>query len=150
MFRKGDFKYMILDMLKDKPGHGYEIIRDLEERSSGFYVPSAGMVYPTLQLLEDLGYVTSAQRDGKKVYSITEDGKKFLKEQETTVNEIKDNVKDWCGCGFTGEFPGIMRDIGKMAQMCGRGATKVDKEKLQKIHDIIHKATGEIETVLGQ
>ena len=54
MFEKGDLKYVILDLLKDEPSHGYEVIRKLEERSRGFYSPSPGSVYPTLQLLEDM------------------------------------------------------------------------------------------------
>ena len=54
-FERGDLKYVILDLLTDKPRHGYEIIRELEDRFHGFYTPSAGKVYPTLQLLEDMG-----------------------------------------------------------------------------------------------
>ncbi len=94
LFEKGDLKYIILDLLKDKPSHGYEIIRALEERFHGFYTPSAGSVYPTLQLLEDMGYVSSLEQDGKKVYTITEAGKSFLSEREETVHKIKDHVKD--------------------------------------------------------
>ena len=67
LFEKGDLKYVILDLLKDKPSHGYEIIRALEERFHGFYSPSAGSIYPTLQLLEDMGHVKSSEADGKKV-----------------------------------------------------------------------------------
>ncbi|HUL23055.1 MAG TPA: PadR family transcriptional regulator, partial [Thermodesulfobacteriota bacterium] len=59
MFHRGDFKYLILDLLKIKPRYGYEVIRELEERSHGFYSPSPGVVYPTLQYLEDTGHVTS-------------------------------------------------------------------------------------------
>ncbi|MCJ7743765.1 MAG: PadR family transcriptional regulator, partial [Dehalococcoidales bacterium] len=58
-FRRGVFKYIILQYLKDKPSHGYEIIRALEERLHGLYVPSAGTIYPRLQMLEERGYVTS-------------------------------------------------------------------------------------------
>ncbi len=79
VFEKGDLKYVILDLLKDKPSHGYEVIRALEERSRGFYSPSPGSVYPTLQLLEDLGYVSATQRDGKKVYEITDEGRQALR-----------------------------------------------------------------------
>ena len=53
-FQKGDLKYVILDLIKDKPRHGYEIIRELEEMSHGLYTPSPGAVYPTLQMLEEL------------------------------------------------------------------------------------------------
>src|SRR5229473_6224987 len=70
IFGKGDLKYVILDLLKDQPRHGYDIIRALEERMRRRYRPSPGSVYPTLQMLEDLGYVTSSQQEGKKVYSI--------------------------------------------------------------------------------
>ena len=68
-FGRGDLKYVILDLLKDQPRHGYDIIRALEDRMGGQYRPSPGSVYPTLQMLEDLGYVTSSQQEGKKVYS---------------------------------------------------------------------------------
>jgi DNA-binding PadR family transcriptional regulator len=73
-FQKGDLKYVLLDLIKEKPRHGYDIIRALEEQSRGMYAPSAGVVYPTLQMLEEMGYTKSDQLDGKKVYSITEEG----------------------------------------------------------------------------
>ena len=60
VFEKGDLKYLILDLLKDEPSHGYELIRALEERFRGFYSPSPGSVYPTLQLLEDLAAAPAA------------------------------------------------------------------------------------------
>ncbi|HVD35339.1 MAG TPA: PadR family transcriptional regulator, partial [Rubrobacter sp.] len=88
MFERGDLKYVILDMLKDEPAHGYEIIRRLEERSRGFYSPSPGSVYPTLQLFEDMGQVTSTERDGKKVYAITDEGRKYLEENRRFVDAI--------------------------------------------------------------
>ena len=76
-FQKGDLKYVILDLIKEKPRYGYEIIRDLEERSHGFYTPSPGVIYPTLQMLEETGYTSSAEQDGKRVYTITEEGRQF-------------------------------------------------------------------------
>src|SRR4030042_1692422 len=80
-FHRGNLKYVILDLIKDKPRHGYEIIRLLEERSHGFYTPSPGAVYPTLQFLEETGYVEAAQHDGKRIYSITDEGRRFLTER---------------------------------------------------------------------
>src|SRR5262245_30800963 len=78
IFEKGDLKSVILQLLKEKPRHGYEVIRALEERFGGFYSPSPGAVYPTLQMLEDLGYTSVVSQDGKKVYTITDEGLKFL------------------------------------------------------------------------
>ena len=76
--RRGDMKYLILDVLTAGPRHGYDIIAALEERSSGRYRPSAGSVYPNLQLLEDGGYVSGEAVDGKRIYAITERGRELL------------------------------------------------------------------------
>ena len=80
MFGHGHLKFVLLDLLQERPKHGYEMIKDLQDRSSGFYTPSAGAVYPTLQLLEDRGWVTSETVEGKKVYAITNDGRAALAE----------------------------------------------------------------------
>ncbi len=62
--------------------HGYEMMKALEEKSSGFYAPSPGSIYPTLQMLEDRGLVSVQEVEGKKVYSITDSGRAFLAEQQ--------------------------------------------------------------------
>ncbi len=74
-FGSGDMKYVILKLLRDKPRHGYEVMKDLEERMHGCYSPSPGTVYPTLQWLEDEGLVVAREVDGKKVYEITDTGR---------------------------------------------------------------------------
>jgi DNA-binding PadR family transcriptional regulator len=76
--QRGDIGPIIQDLLKEKPMHGYEIIRTLEERTHGMWRPSAGSVYPTLQMLEEQGLVVSEETDGKKVYSLTEKGRQEL------------------------------------------------------------------------
>ncbi len=80
MFERGYLKYALLELLKERPKHGYEMMKELEERMGGFYAPSAGAIYPTLQLLEDRGWVTSEALEGKKVYRITAEGAKALDE----------------------------------------------------------------------
>lgn len=81
MFGRGDLKYALLDLLQERPKHGYEMIKDLEDRTGGFYTPSPGAVYPTLQLLEDRGWVSVETREGRKVYTITDAGRDALREQ---------------------------------------------------------------------
>ena len=76
--RRGDVKYFILEVLAQGPRHGYDVIAALEEQTGGRYRPSPGSVYPTLQLLEDGGYATSDTVDGKRVYTITDAGRKLL------------------------------------------------------------------------
>lgn len=80
-FGRGDLKYALLELLRERPMHGYEMIKALEERAGGFYTPSAGAIYPTLQLMEDRGWVTSQTVDAKKVYTITDAGRQALAEQ---------------------------------------------------------------------
>jgi DNA-binding PadR family transcriptional regulator len=73
-----DLQLLILKLLDEKPRHGYEIIKELEERSKGFYVPSPGMVYPALTYLEEIGHATVAADGARKLYRITEAGKAYL------------------------------------------------------------------------
>ena len=94
MFESGEVKFVILRLLKEKPRHGYEIIKALEERLAGCYTPSAGTVYPTLQLLEDQGYVRVVEEGGKKVYHITPEGEAFLEENKDAIEDIFDRVRD--------------------------------------------------------
>jgi DNA-binding PadR family transcriptional regulator len=74
----GDLQLLILKLLDEKSRYGYEIIKELDERSKGFYVPSPGMVYPALTYLEELGHATVAADGARKLYSITESGKAHL------------------------------------------------------------------------
>jgi DNA-binding PadR family transcriptional regulator len=83
MFEQGGLKFVILRLLEEKPRHGYEIIKELEERSGGRYTPSPGTVYPTLTMLEEMGFASAAvEEGGKKVYSITDAGRQHLAENK--------------------------------------------------------------------
>jgi DNA-binding PadR family transcriptional regulator len=79
--RRGDIKFVLLELLVEQPRHGYDLIKALEERSGGFYRPSPGSIYPTLQLLEEEGLVTSATDEGKRIYTVTEAGRQLLATQ---------------------------------------------------------------------
>jgi DNA-binding PadR family transcriptional regulator len=150
LFEKGDLKYVILDQLKDKPAHGYEIIRALEARFQGFYSPSAGSVYPTLQLLEDMGYVKSSDQDGKKVYSITDEGRSFLKEREETFDKIRERMRDWWGSGKQEEFREIFHGLRGVGRDIARESRRLDPDKMTRIKEIISKACRDIENVLAE
>src|SRR5690349_8967902 len=73
--RRGDIRTALLAVLAEGPGHGYDLMQALEDKTEGTWRPSPGSVYPTLQLLEDEGLVTSSERDGKRVFEITPDGR---------------------------------------------------------------------------
>ena len=73
--RRGDIRTAVLAALTEGPGHGYDVMQNLEDKSGGAWRPSPGSIYPTLQLLEDEGLVCSSERDGKRVFEITDAGR---------------------------------------------------------------------------
>jgi DNA-binding PadR family transcriptional regulator len=150
VFSKGDFKYIILDLLKDKPKHGYEIIRDLEEKSHGFYAPSPGAVYPTLQWLEEAGFVTSVVQDGKRVYTITEAGQAFLVEKGKETEEVRKTMREYWGPWsdeFRGEMKDVMRLLADLGRTIAKEARQAGKEKLPKVKEALTNAAKEVEKI---
>ena len=151
-FGKGDLKYVILDLLSERPAHGYDVMRSLEERFRGFYSPSAGSVYPTLQMLEDLGYVSSAQQDGKKVYSVTEEGRTFLAENRQSVEDIWGRA----GGGWDPEVAAEMREVWHEAAALGKRFAAemheghLDREKLRRVREVVSRSVREIEEILAE
>jgi DNA-binding PadR family transcriptional regulator len=146
-FESGDMKFIILRLLKEKPRHGYEIIKALEEKMWGCYTPSAGVVYPTLQLLEDQGFVRAVETDGKKVYHITPDGERFLDEHRDTIDGIferlRETVRDFAG-GAMGELNGAFARLAKSAyKPAWRGGP--GHPAIKRVTEILRKATEDID-----
>ena len=92
--RRGDIRTAVLAVLRDGPGHGYDVIQRLEAKSAGAWRPSPGSVYPTLAMLEDEGLVRSTERDGKRVFELTDEGSA---EAERRVDEA--GGEPWAGRG---------------------------------------------------
>lgn len=88
--RRGEVRLVFLEILKEGPKHGYEIIRTLEERSGGRYVPSPGSVYPTLQYLEEAGWIASETQGERRVYRLTEEGQSHLDSQAHELADFWD------------------------------------------------------------
>ncbi|RWL44000.1 MAG: PadR family transcriptional regulator [Mesorhizobium sp.] len=109
MLADGDLKLITLSLLADAPRHGYDIIKALEERTSGVYSPSPGVVYPTLTFLEEAGYAVSSSEGNKKVFSITEAGRAHLDENREMIDGVLDHLerfgrkmaaaREWFGWG---------------------------------------------------
>lgn len=85
----GDLRFLLLKLISEKPSHGYELIKDIEDRVAGAYTPSPGVIYPTLTLLEELGWIRAAQSDGtRKLFEVTPDGLLALDANKATVEDI--------------------------------------------------------------
>jgi DNA-binding PadR family transcriptional regulator len=150
MFEQGDLKLVILRLLEEKPRHGYDIIKELESRSGGAYSPSPGTVYPTLTMLEDLGFARAVPEEGgKKIYEITDEGKRHLAEHSATVNDVFEKFVKFAE-GFTAspmmDVNSAFRNIAKSTYTTATSHIS-DIGKLARIKEILAKAAAEIDAV---
>lgn len=138
--RRGDIKFHLLEILKETPRHGYEIISELEKQSGG-YRPSPGSVYPTLQMLEEGGYLTGEQVDGKKVYTITAEGLQLLEERGATKFEANPKMAQ----AFE-----IKKSLMKFGSAVMDGVRDGDEETVKKISEVINQAKRDIYSILAE
>jgi DNA-binding PadR family transcriptional regulator len=110
-FEGGHLQLVILQLIAEKPSYGYEIIKTIEERLSGGYAPSPGVVYPTLTLLEEEELVTSSTEGNKKLYTVTERGKEHLKANNATVKAIFGRMEQAQKVFGRGRSPQLMRAL---------------------------------------
>jgi len=146
-FDQGDLRLVIMALLAEQPRHGYELIKEIEERLSGAYVPSPGVVYPTLTWLEELGYASLAEGAGsKKLYSATPEGLAFLEQNKGLVEGLFARMDQFGGA--RGDFaPRIMRAMGnvKLALKLRLSSGNLTSEQVDKIAAALDAAALEIE-----
>ncbi len=127
---RGMMEPAILQALDEKPMHGYEIISTIEERSHGVWRPSAGSIYPTLQLLEEKDFITAEDKDGKKTYSLTATGKKEADEAKKLHNKLWEER-----IGSLRDMHAYRQDFGeimKLMRTIFRGGTDQQKDQLSE------------------
>lgn len=93
-FDHGELRFVILGLIAVKPRHGYEIIKAIEDQFGGSYTPSPGVVYPTLAMLEDMGHATVEEANGKKSYTITEQGKLLLAGNAVSAENVLKRMRE--------------------------------------------------------
>jgi DNA-binding PadR family transcriptional regulator len=123
-FEFGEVRLAILSLLQEGPKHGYQLIKDMTERSGGLYRASAGTVYPTLQQLEDEGLIQSDTQDGRRTYRLTPEGVSELEREKETVERIWKRAKRW---GDWGESTGpesftFFRPLGSLVKATFKAA----------------------------
>jgi DNA-binding PadR family transcriptional regulator len=138
--RRGDVKFLVLESLAQGPKHGYEIIRAIEESRGAR--PSAGSVYPTLQMLEDGGFVTSEQVDGKRIYTITDAGREMLANRNVDADD--DDGED-----MTPDARHRLRHSAMKLGAAVMGARGSDDATIDKIREILDRARKEVYGILA-
>jgi DNA-binding PadR family transcriptional regulator len=109
MFDHGELRLVVLALISERPRHGYEIIKEIEDRVAGTYTPSPGVIYPTLTMLEELGHATVSETDGKKLYAITADGTAYLVANNSAVDNALQRMQSVNIAHSGGPAPEITR-----------------------------------------
>jgi DNA-binding PadR family transcriptional regulator len=143
IFRKGVLRYLILQSLNETPMHGYEVMKRLGAEFGGLYRPSAGAIYPTIEVLEDEGYVTGAEKEGKKVYTITSKGKAYLKEGKDKVQGIIAKRRD-----FLAERKPLNRELRNVTSLILTNYRDLEKDKADEIAQVLKEARRKISDII--
>jgi DNA-binding PadR family transcriptional regulator len=109
MFDHGELRLVVLALIAEHPRHGYEIIKEIEDRVAGTYSPSPGVIYPTLTMLEELGHATVAESDGKKLYTITAAGTAYIEANKTALDQAMARMQSVNTAHSGGPAPEILR-----------------------------------------
>lgn len=148
MFEQGDLRVVVLHLLNERPRHGYEIIKAIEELAGGEYSPSPGVIYPTLTLLEELGQASvTLEQAGKKQYGITPEGVAALEAQRDVLERILGRLGSAGSVGDARRAPELQRSMQnfRMALHLRLHQGVPDSATLRKIADAIDRAAVEIE-----
>jgi DNA-binding PadR family transcriptional regulator len=150
MFEPGDLRFVILKLISEKPSHGYEIIKAIEDRLGGAYAPSPGIVYPTLALLEDLGYLAVVDSAGsRKLYSVTDEGRAALQENRVIIDAIFQRMAEVNARYGGGPPPKILRAYEnlKTALRLRVGGAPLSETQIGKIADLLDQAAKAVEAI---
>src|SRR5580692_446269 len=109
LFDHGELRLVVLALIAERPRHGYEIIKEIEDRVAGTYSPSPGVIYPTLTMLEELGHATVAESDGKKLYTITAEGTAYIDANKAALDQALRRMQSVNTAHGGGPAPEIMR-----------------------------------------
>jgi DNA-binding PadR family transcriptional regulator len=148
---RGSVRYLVLDAIADNPRHGYEIMQVIEERSRGAYRPSPGVIYPTLQMLDELGHVKVTERDDKKLYAITPAGTRELEEHRDDVKAFYEQSDDaWDDRGD--DVREVMVHVRQIMRAFRRAARRglLTPTRMARVTAILANAAAKLEAVLDE
>ena len=115
LFQHGDLRLLALHLIGERPRHGYELIKAIEEGTRGAYSPSPGVVYPTLTLLEELGHVTVGASEGtKKLHHITAEGRTYLAAYRPTIDALLARMAQMPGARPGADAPRIAEALANL------------------------------------
>ena len=149
---RGLVRYLVLDAVAEQPRHGYEIIQVIGERSGSAYRPSPGVVYPTLQMLEELGHARTVTKDDRKVYAITDEGRRDLQEHSGEVADFYEGNTYGRWEDNADEVAKLMKRIAHMMRLFKHAMRRgtVRPSTTRKMYAILDEALGKLEELLRE
>jgi DNA-binding PadR family transcriptional regulator len=150
--QRGEIRHLILDTLAIKARHGYDIMQTIQEKTGGMYLPSSGTLYPALQILEDLELISSSREGKKRIYELTEDGKKELEKQRQLLDEIYEDMDQGQSIEENEFFEEIHDQIMNMSKAITRSFQRgrLDSAKTDKIRKIIHDTFKRVDDIVKE
>jgi len=145
MFGAGDLRYVILQLISEKPSHGYEIIKSIQERLGGTYAPSPGIVYPMLTMLEEMGWASATSEGTRKLYSITEEGASALAENKALVDALFARMDSIRAEQANQRPQQIERAVENLRMALRMKTGSLTTEQIHAITDILDEAAKKIE-----
>ena len=149
VFGHGGLRLVLLQLIADKPRHGYELIKEIGDRLGGSYSPSPGVIYPTLTLLEELGYTAMAESGGgRKLYSITDAGQAFLAENRVEADALLSRMAN-ADAPHPGRPPQVVRALEnfKLAARMRLGGAPLSDEQAHAFAQILDNAAQQLERI---
>jgi DNA-binding PadR family transcriptional regulator len=150
MFESGELRLVLLKLIADEPRHGYDLIRAIEELTGGEYAPSPGIVYPTLTLLQDMGFIEEAPGEGpRKAFQATDEGRAHLDERAQEIEALFERLTDLKPRAENMAGPAIGRAIKNLMTALSHriGRDGLDEQLLHEIAAILDEAAQRIERV---
>jgi DNA-binding PadR family transcriptional regulator len=144
--RRGDIKFILLELLADAPNHGYNLIKEMERRYGEFRRLSPGSVYPTLQMLDEGGYLTSEQVAGKRVYTITDAGKELLAERSA---QSTSNTAPGIG-NVPSEFRELRNTLNDLATVVMQVTRSANPERMNQVRELLEQVKRDIHAILAE
>ena len=148
MFQGDELRLVLLKLIEEAPRHGYDLIREIEERTGGAYAPSPGVVYPTLTMLADMELIAEqASDDAKKIFAITTAGQAHLTEREEEVEALMERLAQIGTMRSRSHGSPVRRAMGNLRQVLQHrlGDGEVSQETLHAVADLIDEAARKIE-----
>lgn len=135
VFDAGELRLVLLKLIEENPRHGYDLIREIEDRTGGAYAPSPGVIYPTLTLLDDMGLVAVAADGTKKSFTITDDGKAELAAKADEVAALFERLSDMGAMRAKTDGAPIRRSMGNLRAVLQNRLT-ADDVTAAMLHDV--------------